>query len=60
MTYEMIEEKIEQLNKEITKLHNKIVSLTWINKNFTNEKVESINKKIDALMDQKYELIDLL
>ena len=60
MEYETIEKMIEDLNDEITKLNNEIVNLTWINKNFKSSKVKALTKKVDALMDQKYELIELL
>lgn len=54
-----IEKRIEELNEEITRLNNKIVKLTWINKNFKIKEVKALNKQIDKLMDEKYELIDL-
>lgn len=60
MEYETIEKMIEGLNDEITTLNNEIVNLTWINKNFKSSKVKTLTKKVDALMDRKYELIDLL
>lgn len=60
MEYETIEKMIEDLNNEITTLNNEIVNLTWINKNFKSSKVKTLTKKVDALMDRKYELIDLL
>lgn len=60
MEYETIEKMIEDLNDEITTLNNEIVNLTWINKNFKSSKVKTLTKKVDALMDRKYELIDLL
>ena len=60
MEYETIEKMIEDLNDEITTLNNEIVNLTWINKNFKSSKVKTLTKKVNALMDRKYELIDLL
>lgn len=60
MKYETIEKMIEDLNNEITELNNEIVNLTWINKNFKSSKVKILTKKVNALMDQKYELIELL
>ena len=60
LEYETIEKMIEDLNAEITTLNNEIVNLTWINKNFKSSKVKTLTKKVDALMDRKYELIDLL
>lgn len=60
MEYETIEKMIEDLNDEITTLNNEIVNLTWINKNFKSSKVRALTEKVDALMDRKYELIDLL
>lgn len=60
MKYETIEKMIEDLNAEITELNNEIVNLTWINKNFKSSKVKILTKKVNALMDQKYDLIELL
>ena len=60
MEYETREKMIEDLNEEITTLNNEIVNLTWINKNFKSSKVKTLTKKVDALMDRKYESIDLL
>ena len=60
MAYEMIESKIEKINEKITKLNNKIVELTWIDKNFKKPEVKALEKKVDALMDEKYELIALI
>ena len=60
MTYEMVENKIEALDKEITKLNNKIVELTWIDKDFKKPEVKALEKKINALYDKKYELVQLI
>lgn len=59
MTYEMIEKAIENLNKQITKLNAKIVELTWIDKDFGKTEVKALEKKIEALMNKKYELVAL-
>ena len=60
MTYEMIEKTIEKLNEQIAKLNNRIVELTWIDKNFSNSQVKALEKKIESLLDRKYELISLV
>ena len=60
MKLETIEKKIEELNEKITKLNNKIVELTWIDKDFTKAEVKALSKKIDALINRKYELIELI
>lgn len=60
MTYEMIENKIEALNEEITRLNNEIVELTWIDKDFNKPEVKALDKKIQNLMNQKYELQQLV
>lgn len=59
-TYEEIEERIEELNEEITELNNRLVKATWINKEFETPEAKRLEKKINALMDEKYELIDLI
>lgn len=56
----MIENAIEKLNEQITRLNNRIVELTWIDKNFSNPQVKALEKKIEALLDRKYELVDLI
>ena len=60
MKYEMIENAIEKLNEQITRLNSRIVELTWIDKNFSNPQVKALEKKIEALLDRKYELADLI
>ena len=52
--------KIEELNEQIAKLNNEIVELTWIDKDFGKAKVKALSKKIDALLDRKYELVELI
>lgn len=60
MKYESIEKAIEKINEQITALNNKIVDITWIDKNFKKSEVKSLEKRIEALMNRKYELIELL
>ena len=60
MKYESIEKAIEKINEQITALNNKIVDVTWIDKNFKKSEVKSLEKRIEALMNRKYELIELL
>lgn len=60
MTYEAIEKAIEKLNEQIAKLNNKIVELTWIDKNFGKPEVKALDKKIEVLLDRKYELKEML
>ena len=60
MKYESIEKAIEKINEQITALNNKIVDVTWIDKNFKKSEVKSSEKRIEALMNRKYELIELL
>ena len=59
MKYEIIESMIEEINKQITRLNNKIVELTWIDKDFKKSEVKVLEKKIEALMNKKYELVEL-
>lgn len=60
MTYEAVETRINEINVQLTELNNEIVSLTWIDKDFSQSKVKKLQKQIDKLMDEKYELKDLL
>ncbi len=60
MTYEVVETRVNEINTQLTKLNNEIVSLTWIDKDFSQSKVKKLQKQIDKLMDEKYELKDLL
>lgn len=60
MRYEVIETRIEEINDEITVLNNKIVELTWIDKNFSKLSVKKIQNQIDRLMDEKYELKSMI
>lgn len=60
MTYEVVETRINEINAQLTELNNEIVSLTWIDKDFSQSKVKKLQKQIDKLMDEKYELKDLL
>ena len=59
MKYELIESMIEEINKQITRLNNKIVELTWIDKDFKKTEVKALEKKIETLMNKKYELVEL-
>ena len=56
----MIEKAIENLNEQITKLNNQIVQLTWIDKDFKNPKIKALSKRVDALLDKKYELVQMI
>lgn len=56
MSYEVIETRIEEINDEITVLNNKIVELTWIDKDFSKLNIKKVQNQIDRLMDEKYEL----
>ena len=60
MKYEAIEKKLNEVNTYITSLNNKIVELTWIDKDFNKSQVKALEKKIETLLDKKYELIELL
>lgn len=60
MTYEAVETRINEINAQLTELNNEIVSLTWIDKDFSQSKVKKLQKQINKLMDEKYELKDLL
>lgn len=60
MTYEMVEQKINELNEQITSINNEIVKLTWIDKDFNKPKVKALNKEVNTLLDKKYALIECL
>lgn len=60
MKYEDLEVRIEELNEEITKKNNEILELTWIDKDYKKSGVKKIQNQIDRLMDEKYELINLM
>lgn len=60
MTYEAVETEVQEIEEEITRLNNEIVSLTWIDKDFKKSEVKAIQRKIDRLMDAKYEIKNLL
>ena len=60
MKYEAIEKKLNEVNTYITSLNNKIVELTWIDKDFNKSQVKVLEKKIETLLDKKYELLELL
>lgn len=60
MKYETIEQKLNEVNAYITSLNNKIVELTWIDKDFNKSEVKALEKKIETLLDKKYELLELL
>lgn len=60
MKYEALETEVQEIEREITRLNNEIVSLTWIDKDFKKSEVKAIQRKIDRLMDAKYEIKNLL
>lgn len=58
MTYEMIEKRINELNEEITKAYNAVVDAEKFRG--TTSKSKALLRKAEKLVDEKYELIDLL
>lgn len=60
MTIESIEVKIREIDKEIAKLNNEIVQLSSIDKNFSSFRIKSLERKINELINKKYELKELL
>lgn len=58
MTYEQVEEKIEEINDELLKINNEIVEANWIIKNVA--KTKRLEIKVEQLIDEKYELLELL
>lgn len=60
MEYETVEQKLSEVNAHITGLNNKIVKLTWIDKDFNKSRVRDLMKKVETLLDKKYELIECL
>lgn len=58
--YEILEMRVEQIDKEVTALYNEISELTWIDKDYKKKEVRKIQGQIDRLMDEKYEIINLL
>lgn len=58
MTYEQVEERIEAINDELLKVNNEIVEANWIIKNVT--KTKRLEAKVKQLIDEKYELLELL
>lgn len=60
MTYEQAEKRIEELNEEITKIYNKIVEMTWVNKDFSNPKVKALEEKAIDLQGKRWELKEML
>lgn len=60
MEYENIETMIEEIDEEVTKLNNKIVDLTWIDKNYSKSKVKALQSRINKLIERKYELKEML
>lgn len=60
MEYEEIENKINEINEQIININNLIVELTWIDNNFTKNKIKNLEQKVNTLIDKKYELLDLI
>lgn len=60
MEYEEIENNINKINEQIININNLIVELTWIDNNFTKNKIKNLEKKVNTLIDKKYELLDLI
>lgn len=60
MEYESLEIRVEEIDKEVTTLYNKISELTWIDKDYKKKEVRKVQDQIDRLMDEKYEIINLL
>lgn len=60
MKYEEIENKINKINEQIININNLIVELTWIDNNFTKNKIKNLEQKVNTLIDKKYELLDLI
>ena len=58
MTYEQVEERIEAINDELLKINNEIVEANWIIKNV--DKTKRLEAKVKQLIDEKYELLELL
>lgn len=58
MTYEQVEERIEAINDELLKINNEIVEANWIIKNVA--KTKRLEAKVKQLIDEKYELLELL
>lgn len=58
MTYEQVEERIEVINDELLKINNEIVEANWIIKNVA--KTKRLEAKVKQLIDEKYELLELL
>lgn len=60
MKYEEIENNINKINEQIININNLIVELTWIDNNFTKNKIKNLEQKVNTLIDKKYELLDLI
>ena len=60
MEYEEIENKIDEINEQIININNSIVELTWLDNNFTKNKIKKLEQKVNTLIDKKYELLDLI
>lgn len=60
MEYEEVENKINEINEQIININNLIVELTWIDNNFTKNKIKNLEQKVNTLIDKKYELLDLI
>lgn len=60
MSYEMIEQRISEINTQVTNINNLIVKLTWLDKNFTKSKIKILEKEVNILINEKYELLDLI
>lgn len=60
MEYEEIENNIDKINEQIININNLIVELTWIDNNFTKNKIKNLERKVNTLINKKYELLDLI
>lgn len=60
MEYEEIENNINKINEQIININNLIVELTWIDNNFTKNKIKNLEQKVNTLINKKYELLDLI
>ena len=60
MEYESLEMRVKEIDEAVTALYNEISGLTWIDKDYKKKGVRKIQDQIDRLMDEKYEIINLL
>lgn len=56
----MIEQRISEINTQVTNINNLIVKLTWLDKDFTKSKLKILEKEVNILINEKYELLDLI